>query len=195
MNRWLLALLIVALAFPVRLFDPDSVRAADKDAPPGAPQDRRDAEDDPAGRIDKAILEYETRADQDLRQIRKEITQLRTELGQLSELQYDLAVSLAELQAELKVQAASNPIPDNSGNGPASGSSAATTAQERQRIRAIELARELRQVQDSLRNLVQQKRGETDQLVLSLRNLRAQQRQAAAERERNAQASKPIRDN
>jgi len=106
-----------------------------------------------------------------------------------------MAISLAELQAELKAQAAANQIPEDSSNGPASGSSSTTAAQERQRLRAIELARELRQVQESLRSLVQQKRGETDQLVLQLRNLRAQQRQAAAaERERNAQANKPSQD-
>ena len=36
--------------------------------------------------------------------------------------------------------------------------------------------------QENLRALVQQKRSETDHLVIQLRNLRAQQRQIAAER-------------
>ena len=42
--------------------------------------------------------------------------------------------------------------------------------------------------------VVQQKRAETDQLVAQLRNLRVQQRQAAAERDRGKPATDPSKD-
>jgi hypothetical protein len=99
MRRWLLALMIVGLGTDCRVFAPAPALAAGKDAPSGASQDRQDGENDPAKRIDKAIQDYENRADQELHQVRKEITLLRKELGELSELQYDMAVSLAEMQA------------------------------------------------------------------------------------------------
>jgi hypothetical protein len=181
-------MMIVGTSFASGVLDAVPALAAEqeKDATKSGPRDRSDSESDPAKRIDRAIQEYEGRADQELSQIRKQITQLRAELGELCDLQCDMAVSLAELQAEMRVQAVTSPDSETSAAG-ASG-------QDRQRMRSIELAREFRQVQDSLRSIVQQKRSETDQLVLQLRNLRAQQRQAMADRERNAHAPKPSQD-
>src|SRR5262249_43644787 len=97
----------------------------------------------------------------------------------------DMVISLAELQAEMRAQAAT--ANQAEGDGHESGASSSNQDQERRRLRAIELTRELRAVQDNLRGLVSQKRNEVDQLVAQLRNFRAQQRQAAADRERNKQ--------
>jgi hypothetical protein len=183
MTRSLLVLLTAGTALVWNLWTSPAAPAADQPGKPGeatAAQARDDEETDPTKRIDKAIAAYERRADQELDLTRKEITRLRKELGELGELQYDLAISLAELQAEIRVMASVDRTTDGDGNPTAPAQSA--SSEERQRLRSIELARELRQVQENLRALVQQKRSETDHLVIQLRNLRAQQRQIAAER-------------
>jgi hypothetical protein len=173
---------------------PTCVAADDpqKPAPSNSSQGRDDDETNPSKRIDKAIEAYERRADSELEQVRKEILKSRRELSELNDLQYDLAISLAELQAELRVMVVRDRATDGDGNPVSPGQS--TSTEERQRLRAIELARELRQVQETLRSLVQQKRSETDQLVLQLRNLRSQQRQLASQRAPGATPDKPSRD-
>jgi hypothetical protein len=160
----------------------------------GSSQDRDDGREDPAKKIDRAIESYESRASQDLDQTRKDIDRMRKELGDLVELQLDLAISLAELQAELRAQMVSVDTAGGDGDSSSSGQPSSSTLQERQRVRAMELGRELRQVQDSLRNLVAQKRGETDQLVAQLRNLRAEQRRMESEREKSKQTTDPSKD-
>jgi hypothetical protein len=196
MTRSLLVLMTVGTGLAWSVWTSPIVRAAgqpEKPAPSTSAQARDDEETDPTKRIDKAIAAYERRADQELELTRKEITRLRKELGELSELQYDLAVSLAELQAEIRVMASLDRTTDGDGN-PIAPPQSAASAEERQRLRCIELARELRQVQENLRGLVQQKRGETDQLVIQLRNLRAQQRLVASPRAPAAPADRPSRD-
>jgi len=186
MNRRLLASMLVGLGLTwgayalAPAFGDDK---ADKQTKAGSSEKAGDADQDPAKRIDKAIQSYESRAEQELDQTRKEIVRLRKELTELVELQNDMAISLAELQAEQRIQAADDAA-SAGGNGRADSESS-NNDKERQRLRDLELNRELRQVQDSLRSVVQQKRNETDQLVAQLRNIRAQQRQVAAEREKN----------
>jgi hypothetical protein len=171
----------------------DKPNQAEAPSTPSASPRSENSELDPAQRIDKAIAAYELRSDQDLDLIRREIARQRKELTELSDLQIDLAVSLAELQAEIRVLATSRGAVSGD-DSPSAAAAATNTPQERQRLRAIELARELRNVQESLRALVQQKRNETDQVVIQLRNLRAQQRQMTADAGRSAQAEKPSRD-
>jgi len=170
-----------------------AVYAADKEPQAGSTRTRDEGDENPATRIDKAIQNYESRAEQELDQTRKEITRLRKELSELVELQNDMAVSVAELQAELRVQATANEDADGSDDNSDSEKSS-NAEQERKRLRAMELNRELRQVQENLRNLVVQKRNDTDQLVAQLRNIRNQQRQMAAERERSKPAVSPSKD-
>jgi hypothetical protein len=154
--------------------------------PQGSAAPARDQEQNgPARRIDQAILAYESRADQELDQTRKDIARLQKELGDMVELQFGLAISLAELQAEMRVQAATAAAADLSAESAGSGASAANQADEQRRLRTLELSRELRAVMENLRGVVSQKRNETDQLIVQLRNLRAEQRRMAADRERN----------
>jgi hypothetical protein len=197
MSRFLLASAVVGLglACGALALAPDRASAQQaKGSRTGSSQDRDDGREDPVKRIDKAIESYESRANQDLDQTRKDIDRMRKELGDLVELQLDLAISLAELQAELRAQMVPVASESNDGDNSSSGQPSSNTIQERQRVRAMELARELRQVQDSLRNLVAQKRNETDQLVVQLRNLRAQQRQIESEREKSKQGTDPSKD-
>jgi hypothetical protein len=196
MNRWSLAFVMIGTVLAGGVWaqapSPGSDRSGGE-SQPGAGSPGENGATDPAQRIDKAIQAYECRADQELSQTRTEIARLRKELNEYSELQYDLAISLAELQAVLRVQSALGNGADGDGTpaGPATASPTAT--QERQRLRTLELARELRQVQENLRSLVQQKKGETDQLVAQLRNLRTQQRQTSS-REGQPQPARPSRD-
>jgi hypothetical protein len=197
MSRWLLASIIVGTGIACGAFALAPVVAedkADKETQAKASQGREAGEENPEKRVDKAIQSYESRADQELEQARKDIDRLRKELSELAELQFSMAISLAELQAEIRAQAAV----DNGAAGVADSSdsekASSTVDQTRQRLRTIELTKELRQLQDNLRSLVQQKRNETDQFVAQLRILRAQQRQEAAERERSKQAANPSRD-
>jgi hypothetical protein len=80
------------------------------------------------------------------------------------------------------------------GDAPDSSSSSSKNDDDRRRQRAVELNRELRGVLENLRGVVTQKRNETDQLVIQLRTLRAQQRQMAADAERAKQPVKPSQD-
>src|SRR5262249_17953235 len=125
-------------------------------------------------------------------QTRKDIQRLQKELGEMVELQFGLIVSLAELQAEMKVQqsvaadeaeARASSEADRAGGSRRDG--------ERRRLRPLALDHELRGVMENLRAMAAQKRNETDQLVVQLRSLRAQQRQMAAETERSKQEPKP----
>jgi hypothetical protein len=191
MRRWSLASMIVGMGIACGAFAPAAAVAGDapdKETQAKASQGREAGEENPEKRVDKAIQSYESRADQDLEQTRKDIDRLQKELTELIDLQFTLAVSLAELQAEMKADAVIDNGADASSNGTDSGKEG-TADQARQRRRTIELTRELRQLQDNLRAVVQQKRNETDQFVAQMRNLRSQQRQAAAERERIKQAA------
>jgi hypothetical protein len=155
----------------------------------------RDDDDSAARRIDKAILAYESRVDQEIDQTRKEINRLQKELSEMVELQFGLVIALAELQAEMKAQQLVAVAEREASPSPGeSGAAASNQAEERRRLRCLELNRELRAVLDNLRGMVSQKRSETDQLVLQLRNLRVQQRQLAAEIERGKQPVKPSQD-
>jgi hypothetical protein len=191
MNRLGFAFVFVAAGLAWTAIDRSSVLAAGKELQGGTAPGQSD--EGPAKRIDEAIQAYENRANQELEQTRSEIARLQKELGEMVELQFNLVVSVAELQAEMRVQQmAAESGANDEGQAPGTGSSAAKRDEERRRLRAIELNRELRGVLENLRNVVSQKRNETDQLVLQLRNLRAQQRQmAAAEAERKKQQPAP----
>jgi hypothetical protein len=196
MRRWSLASMIVGTGLACGAFALAPAAAEDKGTKESQASSSRDreGEEGPEKRIDKAIEKYESRAEQDLEQTRKDVDGLKKELGELVDLQFAMSISLAELQAEMRAQAA---VVEGATGGNAdsdSGKSSGTADQERRRLRAVELTRELRQVQENLRNVVQQKRNETDQLVAQLRNLRAQQRQMASERERNKQAANQDKD-
>jgi chromosome segregation ATPase len=181
MRRWLLASTIVATGLACILSTPTAASASE-----GTSQDRNEGTESPAKRIDRAIELYQSRSEQDLEQTRKEIAALRKELGELVGLQFDMAVSLAEMQAELRAQAADvNP-------GPEKASSAED--QERKRMHAMELDRELRQVKDHLRAAVQQRRSEVDQLVSQLRNLRTQQRKMESDLAQNKATTSQVKD-
>jgi hypothetical protein len=192
MSRWTLASIIVGTGIAcgaLALAPAVAQDKADKETQSKSSQDRDSGQGDPEKRVDKAIESYEGRVDQDLEQARKDIDRLHKELSELGELQFTLAISLAELQAEMRAQSASD---RGEGGGTAASSEGSDSEkksssedQARHRLRTIELTRELRQVQENLRSLVQQRRNETDQFVAQLRNLRTQQRQAASERERN----------
>jgi len=182
MSRWWFASMVVGtgLAWSVLAWAPTRAQDKPPPAPAGAPAERSDAVEGAEKRIDKAIQKFESRADQELDQSRKELDQMRQELRDLNELQFDLEISMAELQAELAVKKAHRH--DTDGGGPRSGSEPSSAAeQERQRTRVIELGRELRRVKENLRGVVQQKKDETEQQVLQLRNLRAQLRQSESE--------------
>jgi len=197
MSRWIHTILMTGAVAALGALTSVTALAADKPEPPAqpsAPQGREAGETDPARRIDKAIAAYESRADQELDQIRKDVTRLRKELSELGDLQIDLTLSLAELQAEIRVLATPRSAAGGDDSSPGSSATPTSSTQERQRLRCLELARELRQVQETLRTLVQQKRNETDQVIIQLRNLRTQQRQMTTEAAQNAQAAKPSQD-
>jgi HD superfamily phosphodiesterase len=199
MSRWSFASMIVGMGLTLGAFAPahatasDKSDKSDKEAQPKASQGR-EAGEEPEKRVDKAIQTYESRADQELEQTRKDIDRLQKELAELVELQFSMAVSLAELQAEMRADAAVDNGAAGVGSYGNDSEKASTADQARQRRRTVELTRELRQVQDNLRAVVQQKRNETDQFVAQMRVLRAQQRQAASERERNKQAANQSKD-
>jgi len=192
MSRWLLASMLFGTGFTWVAFALAPAVGADKETQASSSRNREEGDDDPAKRIDRSIQSYESRADQELDQTRKEISRLRKELTELVELQNDMAISLAELQAELRVQAAARSGDDDNDGSRSEKSS--NGDDDRKRLRAMELNRELRQVQENLRSLVLQKRNDTDQLVSQLRDIRAQQRQAAAEREKSKQAEGQSKD-
>jgi hypothetical protein len=160
----------------------------EKEPQAGSSQNRDEGAESPSKRIDKAIEDYESRSEQGLDQTRKEISRLRKELGELVELQFDLTLSLAEMRAEMRAPASDAGARAGNGGKPGSGQAPSPEEQERKRLRALELDRELRAVQEGLRAVVQQKRAETDQLISQVRNLRAQQRQIESDR---AQGKKP----
>jgi len=198
MGRWSLAWIIVGAGIACGALVLAPAIADDKDAKTqesGASKDREAGDDKPEARIDKGIENFDNRASQELEQARKDIDRLQKELNDLFTLQFSLAIPMAELQADLRAQAAENADnrPDkDKDKDKDKDSSAATRERERQRNR--ELSRELRQVQENLRNVVQQKRAETEQFVAQLRDLRAQYRQMAAERERVQQAANDSKD-
>jgi hypothetical protein len=194
MNRSWIASVFAAAALAWTAFDGSDLLAADKEQQAGAAPGRDD--EGPAKRIDEAILAYENRAHQELEHTRTEIAELQKELGELVTLQFGLAVSVAELQAEMRVQQLATSAGVSSGGASGSGSSASNheADAERRRLRALELNRELRTLLENLRNVVTQKRNETDQLVIHLRTLRARQRQMAADAERGKQPVKPSQD-
>ena len=190
MRRLGFAFVVVAAGLAWAAIDRSSVRAAGKELQGGA-----GSEEGPAKRIDEAIQAYENRANQELEHTRSEITRLQKELGELVELQFSLGISVAELQAEMRAQQLVEENEANGqgqGQGSGGGNSASKRDEDRRRLRAIELNRELRGVLENLRNVATQKRNEIDQLVIQLRNLRTQQRQMAAdEAERKKQQSAP----
>jgi hypothetical protein len=186
MNRWLLPSMIVAAGIAVYFAGGSPALAADKDPQANSTPAKGEGEESPTKRIDRAIQTYESRAESELEHTRKEIDRMRKELGEMMELQIEMAISLAELQAELRVAAATTNL-EGGNDSSSSGSAASSAEQEQRRLCALELTRELRAVLDNLRGLVAQKRNETDQLVIQLRNLRVQQRQFAAEREARKQ--------
>jgi hypothetical protein len=170
MSRWWFASMVVGTGLAWSVLACAPTRAQDKPpAPAGAPPERSDAVEGAEKRIDQAIQKLESRADQELDQSRKELEQMRQELRDLNELHFDLGISMAELQAELAVKKAHRHATDGGAE------------QERQRTRVIELCRELRRAKENLRSVVQQKKDETEQQVLQLRNLRAQLRQSDSE--------------
>src|SRR5687767_10545890 len=62
-----------------------------------------DGSSDPSQRIDKALQAYRQRLGQSQDHTRKEIDRLRKELVELIDLRYDMAISLAELRADMSV--------------------------------------------------------------------------------------------
>jgi len=204
MSRWTLASIIVGTGIAcgaLALAPAVAQDKSDKETQAKSSRDREAGAEDPEKRVDKAIESYEGRVDQDLEQTRKDIDRLHKELSELVELQFSLAISMAELQAEMRAQEAidrgEGKAADSSNSSDSSDSEkkSSTADHGRRRQRTIELTRELRQVQENLRSLVQQKRNETDQFIAQLRNLRTQQRQIASERERNnKQSANPSKD-
>jgi len=197
MNHWLMRTSLVGIGLICSAFTLIPALAADnqnQDRAANAADNRPEGGDSPAARIDQAIQSFMSRTDQDLDQNRKEIARLRKEWTELSELQIDMAIALAELQAEVRVNQAQEETADPGSTSPNSSEARPNAEQERKRLRNLELSRELRQVQENLRSVVQQKRGETEQLVVQLRNLRAQQRQMAAERAQSKSATNPSKD-
>jgi hypothetical protein len=176
MSRSVFAVVFIVAGLAWTAFDGSPVRAGGQDTPAGATPSRDDSES-PTRRIDQALLAYEGRVDHELEQTRKDIARLQKELTEMVELQFGLAISLAEIQAEMRVQqSAAATQADSSTGSSASNSSASNREDERRRLRAVEMNRELRAVLDGLRGVVAQRRSETDQLALQLRSLRAQLR-------------------
>jgi hypothetical protein len=189
MNRLGFAPVFVAAGLAWAALEGSPVLAAGQEKP-DAPAPGRDDEG-PGKRIDKAIQAYENRADRELEQTRTDIARLQKELTEIVELQFGLVINVAELQAELKVQ---QMAAAQGGDAPDSPSSSSKNDDDRRRQRAVELNRELRAVLENLRGVVTQKRNETDQLIIQLRTLRAQQRQMDADAERAKQPVKPSQD-
>lgn len=187
-------------------------------------QDRdRDDDRDRDGateRINKAIQTYESYREKmgpNVDQTRKEIDRLRDELEELVKLRSDMAISLAEIRADMATSHMAGPVVVTGGPQPggqfagqqfaygaappgSAGRPQELSREDRQRMRREALNQELRQVQEQLRMEVDQTRGQTDQLVGQIRDLRAQQRQAheqmraeqerQREQERNRDASR-----
>ncbi len=89
MSRFLLASAIVGMGLACGALALAPALAAaqqPKGSRAGSSQDRDEGRDDPVKRIDKAIESYESRANQELEQTRKDIDRMRKELGELVEL-------------------------------------------------------------------------------------------------------------
>jgi len=170
MSRWLLVSLIVGTGLACGAFAFAPALAQDRGSGPDSSRIRNDSDENPASKIDKAIEVYDSRAEQELEQTRKDIDRLRKQLSELNDLRLDMVIAVAQLRADLASQAA---VSQESGGDSADKDQ----DKERRRLRAIELNREYRQIQDLLRNEVQQAQSSTDQFVAQLRALRAQQRQ------------------
>jgi hypothetical protein len=70
-------------------------------------QEREDSADETTRKIDQALRsfeQYRDRSGPNLEQARKEIDRLREELTELIKIRYDLALSLAEIRAEVMAQ-------------------------------------------------------------------------------------------
>jgi hypothetical protein len=191
MDHRLIASLIVGTGLACALNSPVAAQAQDKGTESkksDTSRERGDSGEVSEGKIDKAIEVYESRTEEDLDQTRKDIERLRKQLEELNDMRLDMVMAVAQLRADLTAHAA---VAQQSGSDSADQDSD-SASKERKRVRAIELSREYRQIQELLRNEVQQAKGSTEQFVALLRSLRAQQRQRdeqlKAERERRKQA-------
>lgn len=160
----------------------------------GAPDDQA------SERIDKALHTYQSYRDKkepNTEQMCKQIEEMCGELKDLVKLRVDLAVSLAEIRADL--EAAGMPVPSMPqlgygmvmpgglhGAGPAAQPNFGSqnqippeqlTKEEYRQFRKEYLARELKQLQDQLRQEIEQSQSHADHLVAEIRDLRSHQRQ------------------
>jgi chromosome segregation ATPase len=169
-----------------------------------SPRDRDDDSSDPASqKIEKALQTYESfkeKSGPNLDQTRKEIERLRDELIEIVKLRSDMALSLAEIRAEMTANTGQGGMAQLGGGYAAQGSGGGYAGggggggypagyggvmsgrspgsrEDRQALRREALARELRQLQEQLRNEVEQSRVQADQLVAQMRDIRNQQRQ------------------
>lgn len=173
----------------------NSERTSNRDRDRDEDRDRDGASE----RINRALQSYESyreKAGPNVEQTRKEIDRLRDELEELTKLRTDMAVSLAEIRADMAShQFMAGPAMQPGGPqggapgfagqhvlyaGAPQGSAARFTEpsrEERQRLRREALNHELRQVQEQLRMEVDQAQGHADQLVAQIRDMRSQERQ------------------
>jgi hypothetical protein len=194
-RRWLSALLIgTGLACGASVLAP--ALAQDEANQKSNSSSARNQDNEAAQKIDKTIQAYQSRSVQDLDQTRKDLDRMRKELRELLELRIDMAISAAELRADVmnpgyprgNTSSASAGYP-----GSAENQAGEKSERDRQNQEAAAVTQELRQVQDLLRSEIQQARNQTDQFVAQLRDLRAQyrqrQEQMKAEQERNRSQS------
>jgi archaellum component FlaC len=181
-------------------------------------QNRDRLDQDASERIDKALQTYQTyreRKEPNVDQMRKEIEELSNELRDLVKLRVDMAVSLAEIRADVQASGTSMPgmppqgLPIHPGpggpqanfSGQTQGTGEQLTKDDSRALRKEYLARELKRLEDQLRQEIEQAQSHADHLVAEIRDLRAHQRQmkeqlkAAGEREREGDSSKDSQGN
>jgi hypothetical protein len=202
MNRRLLVCLVIGSGLVCGAFCLDPTFAQDKDSrssESGDSRGRYDGTGASAERVDKALQDYQSRLGQDVEQSRKDIDRMRKELRDLIDTRFDMVLSLAELRADMGVPVAAPGAPAPPGTvipepGVVYAGPKTMSETDRQHQRAAILHQELRQIQDVVRNDLQQARSQTDQLVAQLRTLRAQQRQQQQMRSREEEQRKQSRD-
>jgi len=163
-----------------------------------------DGSSDPSQKVDRALQTYRQRMGQNQEHTRKDIDRLRKELTELTDLRYDMAISLAELRADMTAQAmlpgqgglgggfrslqatgGSEGAGGQGGAGQGTGDNQAQGGQmdERQAARADALHRELQVVLQQLNSDVNQARTAVEGLATQLQTQREQQRQAQQQRQ------------
>jgi hypothetical protein len=155
---------------------------------------------DPAQSIEKALQSYQKYRDQvgerigkSADQCRQDIERMVKELTELTEMRYQLTLSLAELRARGQNATYSAGYRGAEFAGAAGRGQGTTQGEGMQHQQA--LSRELSSVENQIRSEVEQTRSQADQLANQLRSMRDQFNQQKEQQEKAGQEKKKVEPN